>query len=75
MLVEIFAIRGAEEKAAVLRAGLVAAAVYNVSRKKGARFIQATDFLPVPMQEELPLEQLRAGMDAWARSINRRHRA
>ena len=38
--------REAENRQAILCAGLVAAAVYNVNRRQGARMIQPGDFLP-----------------------------
>jgi len=64
----------AEEKAATLRAGLIAAAVYNVNRKKGSRPIKPQDFLarsanPVVEVEPEEMERL---LDAWAGTVNKR---
>jgi hypothetical protein len=37
--------RKQEDRAATLRAGMIAAAVYNVHRRKGARPVKPTDFV------------------------------
>jgi hypothetical protein len=52
-----------------LRAGLIAAAVYNVNRKKGARMLQASDFVVMP-DDFLAPEDAASYMDAWAASQN-----
>ena len=55
------------EKAAVLRAGLVAATVYNVNRKKGNRAAKPSDYL---RKEAVILSpgQMEREMDTWASS-------
>jgi hypothetical protein len=57
--------RRADNEAAILRAGIVASAVYNVHRKKGAKAIEPKDFLP---QKPLTPEEQRQRMLAWAMS-------
>jgi hypothetical protein len=56
----------ARERAATLRAGLVASAVYNVHRRKGAPAIKPTDFLessarPIHYVEPAELRQIVRG--------------
>jgi hypothetical protein len=63
--------RVSEEKAAVLRSGLVAATVYNVHRKKGSRAAKPTDFIRQEARVLSP-EEMERQMDAWARSVNRK---
>lgn len=64
----------AEGKAATLRAGLIAAAVYNVNRKKGAYFLQPKDFLDEP-PVLLDPETMEIHLDAWARTANKEFKA
>ena len=66
----------AKEKAAVLRAGLVAATVYNAHRKKSSRAAKPSDFLKKKAADLSP-EQMEAELDAWARTANKskRHEA
>lgn len=53
------------ERALTLRAGLIAATIINVNRKKGAPLVQPHDFLP-ETEEFLTPEEARAFMDRWA---------
>ena len=62
--------RKAEEKASVLRAGIIASTIYNVHRKKGTRAARPRDYL----REDpgiLSPEEMEMEMDAWARSTNK----
>ncbi len=56
-----------DDRAAALRAGLIAATILNVNRRKGTRVIQPTDFVRMP-DDYLSPEQAVAVMDAWALS-------
>jgi hypothetical protein len=67
----IIGFRRDEAKAATLRAGLVAAAVYNVNRRKGAKPIKATDFVREPPRP-ITADEMAALFKGWARSYNRR---
>jgi hypothetical protein len=60
------------ERQRTLRAAFVAAAIYNVNRKKGAKIIQATDLIREPPKPEdyMTVEESRAMLNAWAKSIN-----
>lgn len=62
--------RNDDQRAAIERAGIVAAAVYNVNRKKGARWIKPSDFIATRPHEVTP-EQFATLMKGWARSHNR----
>lgn len=62
------------QKAAALRAGLIAAAIYNVNRKKGARALKASDFVRSERRHLSPEEAARF-MDRWAADMNKRHEA
>jgi hypothetical protein len=64
----------AEERAAVLRAGLVAATVHNVHRRKGTRAAKPSDYLKKP-PAILDPSQMEAEMDAWAKASNKVHDA
>lgn len=55
------------DRAAILRAGLIAATILNVHRKKGTALIQAHDFLP-EQHEYLSVEEAKEVMDRWAQS-------
>lgn len=59
-------------EAAILRAGLVAATIVNVHRKKGARMVHPHDFLKRPRREKdyMSPEEGRAFMARWAAGIN-----
>lgn len=57
------------ERAANLRAALVAATIANVHRKSGSRVIQPRDFLREPARYMTPEEGARA-LEAWARRHN-----
>lgn len=58
------------DRAANLRAGLVASAIYNVHRKKGSRVVKPSDFLKQPARYMSPKEAATF-MDRWARGVNR----
>ena len=59
------------ERSATLRAGLVAAAVYNVHRKKGAKAIKPQDFVRQEKKTEIVSpEEFARRMSAWADSHN-----
>lgn len=62
---------GEREKSALLRAGLVASAVYNVNRKKGARPLQPKDFVREPVKHLTP-EQMERVLSRWASQANGR---
>ncbi len=59
----------ADDRAATLRAALVAATILNVHRRRGARLVQPQDFVRMP-DDYLTPEQAVAHMDAWAASLN-----
>jgi hypothetical protein len=62
------------ERAAVLRAGLVASAVYNVHRGKNQKAVQPRDFLRDDTKRSvqiLPPEQMVSTMDKWMSQVNR----
>jgi hypothetical protein len=54
-----------DDRAASLRAGLIAATILNVHRKKGTRVIQPQDFVRMPDDFMSP-EAAQAYLDAWA---------
>lgn len=56
-----------DARAATLRAGLIAATILNVNRRKGASLVQATDFVR-EKDEFLDPEQAAEFMDRWAQS-------
>ena len=60
------------ERARYIRAGLVAATIVNVNRKKGARLVRPEDFIREPVREEdfMTPEQALAMMDGWAIAHN-----
>jgi hypothetical protein len=60
-----------EAKAATLRAGLVAAAIYNVNRRKGAKPVKASDFVKEP-PKPITADEMAAVFKSWAQSHNRR---
>lgn len=57
------------EKSAILRAGLITAATYNVHRKKGARALQPKDFIREPTRVLTP-DQMEKVLDRWASRSN-----
>jgi hypothetical protein len=63
----------ARERAANLRAGLVAAAVYNVHRRKGAQPIRPEDFLREEPKVLTP-EEMEQMMDGWMLTHNARQK-
>lgn len=70
LLEEIGARERQRQKADSLRAGLIAAAIYNVNRKRGSRALTASDFV----EEEpviLSAEQMEAEFARWAKAVNR----
>ena len=60
------------DRAATLRAGLVAAAVYNVHRRRGDAIWSATDFVRQPLREEdfMSVEASKSMLDRWAKGVN-----
>lgn len=64
-------------RAAYLRAGLVAATIINVNRRKGARLVQAKDFFKEPRKEgdHMSTAEAAAHLDRWAASVNRQQAA
>lgn len=69
LLREIGERRREEHRAAQYRAGIVAATIANVHKKRGARASQPHDFLPEEPKALAP-EQMRALFDAWAQNRN-----
>ena len=59
-----------QNKQADLRAGLVAATIANVHRRKGSRLVQPQDFLRQP-KRFMELDEAVRHMDRWARSVNK----
>ncbi len=67
--------REEEERRENLRAGLIAAAIYNVHRKRGTPAFHPRDFIrerPRP-QDYMSKEQARAFLDGWAADRNAEH--
>jgi hypothetical protein len=65
------------ERAATVRAGLVASMVYNVNRKPNSRALKPEDFLPrrKPAGGEETFESWRQRMNLWALRHNASVRA
>lgn len=66
-----------QERNAALRAGLVAAAIYNVHRRKGTQALKPEDFVR-PERERvkiLPAAEMAKRLQAWAEAHNKRVRA
>lgn len=57
-----------QDRAATLRAGLVAATIVNVHRRKGSRLVQPGDFIrEAPKAEDyMDVETAKSFMDRWA---------
>lgn len=70
LLRRIYRRREREAEAALLRAGLVAAAIYNVHRKRGKPPIMPRDFLPEEPKVVTPRQALML-FRAWAERHNR----
>lgn len=65
-----------QERAAILRAGLVASAVYNVHRKKGKPAVKPQDFIRKQHKVQVVKpSELRAKLAAFADAHNARERA
>jgi hypothetical protein len=60
-----------EHKAATLRAGLVAAAIYNTNRRKGTRPVKPQDFVREG-PKKMSANEMAAIFKSWARAHNRR---
>lgn len=71
-LAEILKQKREQERAAYLRAGLVAATIVNVNRKRGSRMVQPSDFIrELPRDEDfMDVEEAVAMMDRWAKTTN-----
>lgn len=69
---EILKRRGEEERSRNLRAGLVAATIINVHKKKGAPLTKPADFLRSRPQpgDYMDLKQSVRALDAWAAASN-----
>lgn len=63
--------RQTEEQRADLRAGLVAATVANVHRRKGQRAIQPRDFFGEGRRRHMTPQEGARFMRRWAKSVNR----
>lgn len=66
--------RQLEQRADTLRAGLVAAAVYNVHLKKGKPAVKPTDFLPREVKIVTPAEmaaRIRSCATAAQKKVHR----
>ena len=63
-----------QERSAVLRAGLVASAVYNVHRKKGSKALRPEDFLR-KKRKILSPEEFADVMSTWADTHNQKAEA
>jgi hypothetical protein len=59
-----------ERRFRILCHGLVAAAVYNVNSRKGARMIQPRDFLREPPKVVSPKQMFQA-LKSWADTANK----
>lgn len=57
-------------RAADLRAGLIAATITNVHRRKGAALVHPSDFVRGP-KRYMTVEEAETHMDRWAKSINK----
>jgi len=58
------------ERAANLRAGLIAAVYVNMHRRKGKRLIQPAEFLRGGPRTHMSVEDARTFMDSWAQGVN-----
>jgi hypothetical protein len=67
----IVEIRRNEQKSATLRAGLVAASVYNVHRRKGTKPVKPQDFIKEGPQV-VSAQVMAAAFKSWAGAHNRR---
>lgn len=65
--------RETEQRAENMRAGLIAAAVYNNNprRKRGAKPVRPSDFFKAPPKIVSP-EEMEAALDQWMASQNAR---
>jgi hypothetical protein len=70
---EVFRCRAEEDKAAYIRAGLIAATVVNVNRRKGAKLVQPGDFFRTSPRpgDYMDLESAVKALDRWAEQHNR----
>jgi hypothetical protein len=61
------------DRQSFLRAGLIAATIVNVNRRKGTALVQPGDFLrEAPRAEDyLDADAARAMMDGWASTVNK----
>lgn len=71
-VVAVLKLEAQRQRAANLRAGLVAATICNNNpyRKKGARRMKATDFIRGP-KRHMSVEEARKFMAGWAGDINK----
>lgn len=61
------------EKREYLRAGLIAATIVNVNRRKGQRLVQPGDFIRERIKPDdfMSVEEATAKMDGWAKTLNK----
>jgi hypothetical protein len=64
--------RAEQERRRDLRAGLIAATLVNVNRRRGSRLVQPQDFFRTGRKPEdfLTVEQATKAMDRWAEQHN-----
>lgn len=69
---EVLKRQAEEERAEYLRAGLVAATIVNVNRKKGAPMVKPGDFIRVRARPEdyMDIKSTVNALDAWAAEMN-----
>ena len=61
-----------KEKSAYLRAGLIAATIVNVHRRKGARMVKPSDFIRERPKDEdyMDVATAKKVLGRWAKSVN-----
>lgn len=70
LLDQIVDLESRRERAAALRAGLVASAVYNVHRRKGAKALKPSDFVAGPQGDEPSPAEFKARLKAFAATFS-----
>lgn len=68
----LFERRREKDREAYLRAGLIAATIVNVQRRKGAALVQPGDFFRARPKEEdyMDVAEAQKAMEAWAAVTN-----
>ncbi len=59
-----------QNRAADLRAGLIAATITNVHRRKGAALVHPQDFVRMP-KRFMTVKEAQTHMNRWAKNINK----